>query len=80
VLALCTGAADAHAQLDHADPRVGNTVKRPRSVSLWFTQNLERVSASFQVLDAGKAVGNQTDRKLLRVPVKALGPGPISIW
>src|SRR5262249_1238847 len=41
VLPLGAGMAHAHALLDHAEPRVGNTVKSPRTVSLWFTQNLE---------------------------------------
>ena len=41
-LFLGIGAANAHAQLEHAEPKVGNTVKSPRAVSLWFTQSRER--------------------------------------
>ena len=70
-LAFGAGAADAHALLDHADPRVGNTVKSPRAVSLWFTQNLERGFCSVDVLDASGArmnAGNAVvDGKLMRV-------------
>ena len=34
--------ANAHAFLDHANPRVGNAVRTaPREVTLWFTQDLE---------------------------------------
>ncbi|MBO0753570.1 MAG: copper resistance protein CopC [Bradyrhizobiaceae bacterium] len=86
VLASGVGAARAHALLDHADPRVGNTVKSPRTVSLWFTQNLENGFSSIEVFDAGgkrvstgKAVVDGGDRKLLRVPVKALPAGTYTV-
>jgi hypothetical protein len=36
VLRLNIGVAKAHALLDHADPRLGNTLKSPDVVSLWF--------------------------------------------
>jgi len=85
-LAFSTGAADAHALLDHADPRVGNTVTKPRIVSLWFTQNLESSFSTIEVLDAngarvnaGNAVVDSNDRKLLRVPVKALPAGTYTV-
>jgi methionine-rich copper-binding protein CopC len=80
------GAAHAHAFLDHADPRVGNTVKSPRIVSLWFTQNLESAFSTIEVLNssgasmnAGRAVVDGSNRKLLRVPVKALPPGSYTV-
>ena len=81
------GAAQAHAFLDHADPRVGNTVKSsPRIVSLWFTQNLESSFSTINVLDAngtrmnaGNAVVDSRDRKLLRVPVRVLPAGSYTV-
>jgi methionine-rich copper-binding protein CopC len=87
LLRLDIGAAHAHALLDHADPRVGNTVKvSPRTVSLWFTQNLESTFSTVEVLDsngarmnAGKALVDTNDRKLLRVPVKALPAGTYTV-
>jgi methionine-rich copper-binding protein CopC len=88
VLLLCLGigAAHAHAFLDHADPRVGNTVKSPRIVSLWFTQNLESAFSSIEVLDsngarmnAGNALVASNDRKLLRVPVRTLPAGTYTV-
>jgi len=87
LLALHIGAASAHALLDHADPRVGNTMKgAPRTVSLWFTQNLESTFSTIEVLDAsgarmnaGNAVVDTNDRKLLRVPVKALPAGTYTV-
>jgi methionine-rich copper-binding protein CopC len=86
VLPLSASMADAHALLDHADPRVGNTVKSPRTVSLWFTQNLEGAFSDAQVLDAGgaqvstgRAAVDTSDRKLLRVPVKALPAGKYTV-
>jgi hypothetical protein len=86
LLRLDTGAAHAHAFLDHADPRVGNTVKSPRIVSLWFTQNLEGAFSAIEVLDAngarmnaGNALVDAKDRKLLRVPVRALPAGTYTV-
>jgi methionine-rich copper-binding protein CopC len=82
-LAFGVGAADAHAFLDHAEPRVGNTVKSPRAVSLWFTQNLERGFCSVEVLDASGArmnAGNAVvDGKLMRTQVKALPAGTYTV-
>jgi copper resistance protein C len=86
LLPLGSGAAHAHAFLDHADPRVGNTVKSPRIVSLWFTQNLESSFSAIEVLDskgarmnAGNALVDTNDRKLLRVPVRVLPPGTYTV-
>jgi len=87
LLALGLGAARAHALLDHADPRVGNTVKgSPRTVSLWFTQNLESTFSAIEVLDsngarmnAGNASVDANDRKLLRVPLKVLPAGTYTV-
>jgi len=69
LLWLVTGEANAHAFLDHAEPRVGNTVATaPRDVTLWFTQKLEPAFSSIAVtnsagqrVDTGKArvSGNQ---------------------
>jgi methionine-rich copper-binding protein CopC len=87
LLSLSVGAAHAHAFLDHAEPRVGNTVKSPpRTVALWFTQNLESAFSTVEVLDAngarmnaGNAAVDAGDRKLLRVPVKALSAGTYTV-
>ena len=52
-LVLVTGAAQAHAFLDHAEPRVGNKVASPpREVTLWFTQKLEPAFSSVTVTNA----------------------------
>jgi methionine-rich copper-binding protein CopC len=69
LLVLAAGAAQAHAFLDHAEPRVGNKVATPpRQVTLWFTQKLEPAFSSVTVtnaagerLDSGKPrfSGNQ---------------------
>jgi copper resistance protein C len=86
MLPLGAGMAHAHALLDHADPRVGNTVKSPRIVSLWFTQNLETAFCNIEVLDAsgarvntGRASVDTSDHKLLRVTVKALPAGKYTV-
>ena len=80
LLALTTGAAEAHAFLDHAEPRVGNKVASPpKEVTLWFTQKLEPAFSTVTVtngagerVDSGKArvSGNQ-----MSVPLRAGGAG-----
>ena len=48
--------AQAHAFLDHAEPRVGSTVPTaPRELSLSFTQNLEPAFSTVEVRDANGA-------------------------
>jgi copper resistance protein C len=69
LLMFASGTAQAHAFLDHAEPRVGNKVAAPpREVTLWFTQKLEPAFSSVTVtnaagerIDSGKArvSGNQ---------------------
>jgi methionine-rich copper-binding protein CopC len=60
LLLLATAGASAHAMLDHAEPRVGNTVATaPREVTLWFTQKLEAAFSTITVTDsAGQRVDN----------------------
>jgi methionine-rich copper-binding protein CopC len=87
LLRLGISLANAHALLDHADPRVGNTVKSPpQAISLWFTQTVEPAFSTIEVRDAagarvdtGKASVDAADRKLLRVPVKPLPPGAYTV-
>ena len=53
LLGLAPHAASAHAMLDHADPRVGNTVASPpHQLTLWFTQKLEPAFSSVTVTNA----------------------------
>ncbi len=61
VLLSGAGEGSAHAFLDHADPRVGSTIKTPPAqVRLWFTQQLEPAFSTMRVLDtAGKQVDKQ---------------------
>src|ERR1700755_2208094 len=80
LLLFAGGEAQAHAFLDHAEPRVGNKVaSAPREVTLWFTPKLEPAfstvtvtNASGQRVDTGKArvSGNQ-----MSVSLRAGGPG-----
>jgi copper resistance protein C len=52
-------AADAHALLDRAEPRVGNTLASPpREVTLWFTQKLE---PAFSGITVTNAAGQRVD-------------------
>jgi copper resistance protein C len=84
---LFSGSAGAHAFLDHANPRVGNTVRTaPHEVTLWFTQDLEPAFSTVEVsdssgarVDSGKASVSPSDRKALRIAVKPLGPGTYKV-
>ena len=78
---LCLASeVQAHATLDHAEPRVGNTVATvPREVTLWFTQKLE---AAFSSITVTNAAGERVDTGKTRVSgsqmsvtLRAGGPG-----
>ena len=78
-LLLAGASAHAHAFLDHANPRVGSSVRAaPRVVTLWFSQKLEPSFSSAQVNDASGARVDQGARvsgMQIHVPVKSLPPG-----
>jgi hypothetical protein len=64
-LLLATDEATAHAFLDHAEPRVGNTVATaPQEVTLWFTQKLE---PAFSTITVTNAAGQRVDAGKTRV-------------
>jgi copper resistance protein C len=70
----------AHATLDHAEPRVGNTVATaPHEVTLWFTQKLEPAFSSITVTNAaGERVDSGKSRvsgSQMSVTLRAGGPG-----
>jgi copper resistance protein C len=90
LLALLAGlnqGAQAHAMLDHANPRVGNTVhKAPREIVLWFTEEVEPAFSGIEVrdingqrVDAGKAHIDRTNHAALRIAVKPLPPGTYNV-
>ena len=65
LLLLVTGEANAHALLDHAEPRVGNKVATaPREVTLWFTQKLE---LAFSTITVTNSAGQRVDTGKPRV-------------
>ena len=79
IVMLGTG-AEAHAFLDHAEPRVGSTVPTaPRALSLSFTQKLEPAFSSVEVSDANGArvdLGKPSiSSSVMRVGLKPLSPG-----
>jgi methionine-rich copper-binding protein CopC len=56
LLLRATGEANAHAFLDHAEPRVGNKVASPpREVTFWFAQKLEPAFSGVTVTNAAGA-------------------------
>ena len=79
-LALGAPAAQAHAFLDHASPRVGSTVPTaPHELTLSFTQNLEPAFSTVEVTGPNGARITQGKPQIsgntMRVTIKAAGPG-----
>ncbi|MGH6681810.1 MAG: copper resistance CopC family protein [Bradyrhizobium sp.] len=65
LLALIGGGAQAHALLDHAQPRVGNKVASPpHQVTLWFTEKLE---PAFSGVTVTNAAGQRVDTGRARI-------------
>jgi copper resistance protein C len=57
--------AEAHAFLDHAEPKVGSTIQTPPAqVTVWMTESLEPAFSRLQVFDAK---GIEVDKKDTRV-------------
>jgi methionine-rich copper-binding protein CopC len=78
--AIAGTVAEAHAFLDHADPRVGSTVPTaPRELSLTYTQNLEPAFSAVEVTDANGArvdLGKPSfSATVMRVGLKPLSAG-----
>jgi methionine-rich copper-binding protein CopC len=81
---MASTAAEAHAFLDHAEPRVGSTVPTaPREVILFYSQNLEPAFSSVEVSDANGARVDQGKPKInagvMRVGLKQLPPGTYKV-
>jgi len=57
----CFSPAQAHAFLDHADPKVGSTVDlSPSVVKIWFTMDVQGPLTNIQVFDVA---GHEVDKK-----------------
>lgn len=77
----------AHANLDHAEPKVGSTVNQsPKEVKIWFSQSVEPAFSTIEVFDsAGKEIdkkdsrADKTDKTLLIVSVPALDAGSYKV-
>ena len=80
VLLLSAGIAHAHALLEHADPRVGSTIKAtPHEIVLTFSQKIEGAFSTVEVIDA---TGHRVDEgkpsvegNVMHVPVAISAPG-----
>ena len=84
LLPFGTTVAEAHAFLDHADPRVGSTVQTaPREISLSFTQELEPAFSTVEVRDASGARVDQGKARIradtMHVGLKPLPPGTYKV-
>jgi len=76
--------AEAHAFLDHADPRVGSTVNpAPTQVTVWMTEELEGAFSKIEVFDAKGAEVDKKDVKVsgatMTVSMPALAPGTYKV-
>ncbi len=79
--------AQAHAFLDHADPKVGSTLSvAPPELKVWFTQNLEPAFSSLEVRDAQDMEVDKKDthlddkdKSLLIVSLPKLPPGTYTV-
>ena len=71
--------AQAHAFLDHADPRVGSTGPAPAQVELWMTEDLEPAFTKLKVLDAQNQEVDNKDARIsgstMIVSLPKLAPG-----
>jgi copper resistance protein C len=84
-LLLGTAAANAHAHLSRAEPRVDSTVApAPHEVTLSFSENLESVFSTIEVTDAegarmddGKA---QVSGRIMRIELKPLSQGAYKVF
>ena len=56
--------AEAHAFLDHADPKVGSIVSPPTHVTVFMTEELEGAFSKLEVFDAK---GAEVDKKDVKV-------------
>ena len=80
LIVMVSTAAEAHAFLDRAEPRVGSTVPTaPRELVLSYSQNLEPAFSSVEVSDANGARVDLGKPKIgastMRVGLKPLSPG-----
>jgi hypothetical protein len=83
----CATLVQAHAFLDHADPKVGSTVTgSPSVVKAWFTEELEPAFSKIQVFDSqGKEVDKKdvkvdpADKSLMSVSVPKLPAGAYKV-
>jgi copper resistance protein C len=77
---ILAGLAHAHAFLDHADPKVGSTIREsPSQVTVWMTEGLEPAFSKLQVFDAQGTEVDKKDTKVngstMTVSLPKLAPG-----
>ena len=87
VISIFSATVEAHAHLDHAEPKVGSTIKEsPKQVKIWFSEAVEPDFSKITVTNSdGKAVGkddtqvDSSDKTLLIVSVSDLSPGKYTV-
>src|SRR5262249_4701790 len=76
--------SEAHAFLDHAEPRVGSTVSPPSALTLQFTEPLEPALCRVEVLGPGgktmtTSAVEHPSPATLRVALPSLPPGEYTV-
>lgn len=86
IAAAGTAEAWAHATLQSSVPAKDTEVSAPKEVTLHFNEKLEAAFSTAKVVDgsgkpvtSGKAVLDQKDPAILRVPVQNLAPGKYTV-
>ncbi len=84
LLLLRAPPTDAHAFLDHAEPRVGSTVAAPPTLTLEFTEPIEPAFSRVEIVGPDGApikVGSveHPAPAVLRVPLPPLPPGEYTV-
>jgi len=85
--AVGTSLVEAHAFLDHAEPRVGSLVaSSPSVVKIWFTDGLRKNGSRIEVFDAkgqrvdkGDVSIDAVDKSIMQVSVPRLAAGPYKV-
>jgi copper resistance protein C len=77
---MLAGVVQAHAFLDHAEPKVGSAIhEAPSQLTVWMTEGLEAVFSKLQVFDAQGAEVDKKDTKVngstMTVSLPKLAPG-----
>ena len=83
IASASSSSVQAHAQLDHANPPVGSTVRSlPGQITLYFTESVEPKFSGAEVRNSAGArvdAGHSASGNTLSISVKGLSPGDYTV-